>query len=142
MPPAKEKASDTAGALLSCTSQALMPSGVVTALMSTAPAAAGSSESAATSAARKRNSQAHRMPSCGVSTEVTSPSARQTWRAARDHGGRRDGADALRPGIDVGHGAADAQRAAVDARAALQRILRVDRAGQELVLRALDLFGR
>ncbi len=55
VPPTKEKDSDTAGALLSCTSQALMPSGVVTALMSTAPAAAGSNESATTSAARMRN---------------------------------------------------------------------------------------
>src|SRR5260370_27488640 len=53
-PPAKEKDSDTTGALLSCTSHAASPSGVVTGLMSTAPAAGSQSITATSAPSRLR----------------------------------------------------------------------------------------
>ena len=55
--------------------------------------------------------------------------------------GRRHRRYPLRPGIDIGHRAAGAQHGAVDPGTARQGILRIDGAGQELVLRPLHLFG-
>ena len=65
------------------TSQALMPSGVVTALMSTAPAAAGSHERRDDQRGKRRAATASPacLPAASASTSP-GPSARQTWRAA------------------------------------------------------------
>ena len=55
LPPAKEKDSATTGVLLSSTSQALIPSGVVTSLMSIAAAAVVPNQRAASAVIATRN---------------------------------------------------------------------------------------